>query len=82
MYLVHSLKIKFVFFNGTPPHFVHFGNKIIPAKYEKNSKKFRGCYRAMNFCTQSQWDLWAIFLTTQKSCVDFSRLCQKLVIIV
>ena len=28
------------------------------------------------------WDLWAIFLTTQKSCVDFSRLCQKLVIIV
>ena len=30
-----SLKIKLVFFNGTPPHFVHFGNKIIPAKYEK-----------------------------------------------
>ena len=23
------------FLFGTPPHFVHFGNKIIPAKYEK-----------------------------------------------
>ena len=34
--LVDSLKIKMVFFFGTPPHFVHFGNKIIPAKYEKN----------------------------------------------
>ena len=33
---VDSLKIKLVFFNGTPPHFVHFCNKIIPAKYEKN----------------------------------------------
>ena len=65
-----------------PPHFVHYGNKIIPAKYEKNWKKFRGCYRAMNFCTQSQWDLWAIFFTTQKSHVNFSRLFQKLVIIV
>ena len=28
----------------------------------------------MNFCTQSQWDLWAIFFTTQKCCVIFSRL--------
>ena len=37
-----SLKIKFVFFNGTPAHFVHFGNKIIPAKYEKNSKSLGG----------------------------------------
>ena len=25
-----------VFFFGTSPHFVHFGNKIIPEKYEKS----------------------------------------------
>ena len=28
-----------VFFFGTPPYFVHFGNKIIPEKYEKKMKK-------------------------------------------
>ena len=32
--------------------------------------------------TQSQWNLRVIFFTTQKSCVNLSRLCQKLVIIV
>ena len=32
----------------------------------------------MNFYTQSQWDLWAIIFTTQKSHVDFSRLCQQI----
>ena len=32
----------------------------------------------MNFCTQSQWDLWAIFLTTQKSCVDFFPIVPKI----
>ena len=37
-----SLKIKLVLFNGTPPHFVHFGNKIVPAKYEKIEKSLGG----------------------------------------
>ena len=32
----------------------------------------------MNFCTQIQWDLWAIFLTTQKSCVDFFPIVPKI----
>ena len=32
----------------------------------------------MNFCTQSQWDLWAIFLTTQKSCVNFFPIVPKI----
>ena len=48
-----SPKIKMAFVFGTPPHFVHFGNKITPAKFEKNWKKFRGCYWAPKFCTQS-----------------------------
>ena len=43
---------------------------------KKNEKKFKGCYWTMNFCTQSQWDLWAIFFTTQKIHVIFSD-CAK-----
>ena len=57
----------------------------MPAKYEKNIKKKKKIEKVLpgpKFCTQSQWDLWAIFFTTQKSCGNFSRLCQKLVTIV
>ena len=39
--MIHN-KIKLVFFNGTLPHFVYFGNKIISAKYEKKNKKSLG----------------------------------------
>ena len=39
-----------VFFFGTPPHFVHFGNKIILAKYEKKiEKSLEGATRPQNF---------------------------------
>ena len=39
-----------VFFFGTPTHFVHFGNKIIPAKYEKkNEKSLGGATRPQSF---------------------------------
>ena len=43
-------------------------------------KRFRGCYQAMNFCKQIQWNLWVIFCTTQKSHVNFHWLCQKFVL--
>ena len=32
----------------------------------------------MNFCTQSQWDLWAIFFTTQKSHLNFFPIVPKI----
>ena len=32
----------------------------------------------MNFCTQSQWDLWAIFFTTQKRHVNLSLIVPKI----
>ena len=38
-----------VFFFGTPPHFVHFDNKIIPAKYEKIEKSLGGATRPYSF---------------------------------
>ena len=39
-----------VFFFGTPPHFLHFGNKIRPAKYEKkNEKSLRGATGPQSF---------------------------------
>ena len=44
---------------------------------KKNEKKFRGCYRAMNFCTQSQWDLGAILFTTQKKVMLIFPDCAK-----
>ena len=57
-----------MFFKGTPPHFVH---KIILAKYEKNFKKFWGCYRAINFCTQRQWGSMGHYLDNTKKLRKF-----------
>ena len=38
-----------VFFFGTPPHFAHFGNKIIPAKYKKIEKRLGGATGPQSF---------------------------------
>ena len=56
---------------GHPLNLFIFVIKSYLQSMKKKIKKFRGCYLATNFCTQSQWDLWVIFLSRQKSHVIF-----------
>ena len=38
-----------VIFFWTPPYFVHFGNYVIPTKYEKNEKSLGGATGPQSF---------------------------------